>query len=335
MLTDKTILVTGGTGSFGNVFVPMTLEKFNPKQIIVVSRDEMKQWDMALKYQDEPRIRFVIGDVRDKIRMSQVMQGVDHVVHAAATKIVPTAEYNPGECIKTNINVAMNVIDACCESGVKSTVALSTDKASNPINLYGATKLASDKLFSASNPANGQDGSRFAVVRYGNVMGSRGSVIPFFLSLQKNNQLPITDVEMTRFMISLEDGVRLVWHALKDMQGGEIYVKKIPSMKVVDIARTIAPNAKYKIIGIRPGEKLHEQMIGVEDAPHTYEYDSYFKILPAINGWSRDSKRIAGGKKVPDFFSYTSDNNSDWMSTEVLAKWIERNYVNCLASRGR
>lgn len=334
MLTNKTILITGGTGSFGNVFVPMTLAKFNPKRIIVVSRDEMKQWDMALKYQDEPRIKFVIGDVRDKGRMEQVMQGVDHVVHAAATKIVPTAEYNPGECIKTNINGAMNVIDACREAGVTSTVALSTDKASNPINLYGATKLASDKLFSASNPADGQNGSRFSVVRYGNVMGSRGSVIPFFLSLQKTGQLPITDVEMTRFMISLEDGVELVWHALRDMQGGEIYVKKIPSMKVVEIAKTIAPKAKYRIIGIRPGEKLHEQMIGLEDAPHTYEYDGYFKILPAINGWSKDPKRIADGKKVPDFFSYTSDNNTDWMSREVLAKWIKHNYVNSLLCRG-
>ena len=325
MLTDKTILVTGGTGSFGNVFVPMTLEKFNPKQIIVVSRDEMKQWDMALKYQNEPRIRFVIGDVRDKIRMSQVMQGVDHVVHAAATKIVPTAEYNPGECIKTNINGAMNVIDACNEAGVKTVVALSTDKACNPVNLYGATKLASDKLFSASNPMDDNEGTRFAVVRYGNVMGSRGSVIPFFLSLKEKNELPITDFEMTRFMISLEEGVKLVWHAFDDMLGGEIYVKKIPSMKVVDIAKAIAPGARHKAIGIRPGEKLHEQMIGTEDAQHTYEYADYYKILPAINSWSSDPKRIGNGKKVLKSFAYTSNNNEDWMSRESLTEWIEKN----------
>ena len=227
MLVNKTILITGGTGSFGNTFIPMTLEQYTPKQIIVYSRDEMKQWDMAMKYEDDPRVRFVIGDVRDKYRLVQVLKGVDHVVHAAATKIVPTAEYNPSECIKTNINGAMNVIDACNEVGVKSAVALSTDKASNPINLYGATKLASDKLFSACNPMNDEDGTRFSVVRYGNVMGSRGSVIPFFISRRETGELPITDVGMTRFMISLEEGVKLVWHAFEDMKGGEIYVKKI------------------------------------------------------------------------------------------------------------
>lgn len=325
MLSNKTILITGGTGSFGNKFIPMTLEKYKPKQIIVYSRDEMKQWDMAMKYADEPRVRFVIGDVRDKARLVQVLQGVDHVVHAAATKIVPTAEYNPAECIKTNINGAMNIIDACNETGVKTVVALSTDKASNPINLYGATKLASDKLFSASNPADNHGGTRFSIVRYGNVMGSRGSVIPFFISLKEQGVLPITDVEMTRFMISLEDGIKLVWRAFDDMRGGEIYVKKIPSMKVVDIAKTVAPEAKHKIIGIRPGEKLHEQMIGTEDAPHTYEYDGYFKILPAINNWSEDPLRVNGGVKVAERFSYTSDGNTDWMSQEALAKWIASN----------
>ena len=325
MLKNKTILITGGTGSFGNTFVPMTLEKYNPKEIIIFSRDEMKQWDMAMKYADDPRVRFVIGDVRDKDRLVQVLKGVDHVVHAAATKIVPTAEYNPAECIKTNINGAMNVIDACNETGVKSAVALSTDKASNPINLYGATKLASDKLFSASNPMNDMDGSRFSVVRYGNVMGSRGSVIPFFLSRKETGELPITDMAMTRFMISLEEGVKLVWHAFDDMRGGEIYVKKIPSMTVVNIAKTVAPDAKLKIIGIRPGEKLHEQMIGSEDAPHTYEYEGYFKILPAINNWSKDQQRIGDGQKVSERFSYTSDNNSEWMSPKELAEWISTN----------
>ena len=328
MLMNKRVLITGGTGSFGNAFVSMTLKHYEPEQIIIFSRDEMKQWDMALKYQGDPRLRFVIGDVRDKMRLVQVMQGVDHVVHAAATKIVPTAEYNPAECIKTNINGAMNVIDACNETGVKSVVALSTDKASNPVNLYGATKLASDKLFVASNPMNGKEGTRFSVVRYGNVMGSRGSIIPFFLSLKETGELPITDIEMTRFMISLEEGVKLVWHAFNDMHGGEIYVKKIPSMKVVDIAQTIAPGARHKIIGIRPGEKLHEQMIGPEDAPHTYEYDEYFKILPSINSWSEDPKRIGEGKRVSEWFSYTSDSNTEWMTRQELNEWIAFNKDN-------
>ena len=328
MLNNKTILITGGTGSFGHAFVSMTLEHYEPEQIVIFSRDEMKQWDMSLKYQGDPRLRFVIGDVRDKMRLVLVMQGVDHVVHAAATKIVPTAEYNPAECIKTNINGAMNVIDACNETGVKSVVALSTDKASNPVNLYGATKLASDKLFVSSNPMNGQEGTRFSVVRYGNVMGSRGSIIPFFLSLKETGELPITDIEMTRFMISLEEGVKLVWHAFNDMHGGEIYVKKIPSMNVVDIAETIAPGARHKIIGIRPGEKLHEQMIGLEDAPHTYEYGEYFKILPAINSWSEDPKRIGEGKRVSECFSYTSDSNTEWMTRQELNEWIAFNKDN-------
>jgi FlaA1/EpsC-like NDP-sugar epimerase len=222
----------------------------------------------------------------------------------------------------------MNVIDACNETGVKSVVALSTDKASNPVNLYGATKLASDKLFVSSNPMNGQEGTRFSVVRYGNVMGSRGSIIPFFLSLKETGELPITDIEMTRFMISLEEGVKLVWHAFNDMHGGEIYVKKIPSMNVVDIAETIAPGARHKIIGIRPGEKLHEQMIGLEDAPHTYEYGEYFKILPAINSWSEDPKRIGEGKRVSECFSYTSDSNTEWMTRQELNEWIAFNKDN-------
>ena len=324
MLTKKKILITGGTGSFGNAFIPMTLAKYDPAEIIVYSRDEIKQWDMALKYKDEKRLRFVIGDVRDKYRLTQALRGVDYVVHAAATKIVPTAEYNPSECIKTNINGAMNVIDACNEAGVKQVVALSTDKASNPINLYGATKLASDKLFVASNPVNGGEGTRFAIVRYGNVMGSRGSVIPFFMSLAETGELPITDEKMTRFMISLEEGVNLVWRAFDDMHGGEIYVKKIPSMNIMDIAKAVAPDAGHCIIGIRPGEKLHEQMIGAEDADHTYEYDGYYKILPAINMWSQDPERIGEGKKVTDRFSYTSDQNTEWMSVDELQQWIDK-----------
>lgn len=325
MISGSTILVTGGTGSFGNAFVPMTLAKYNPAKIIIYSRDEMKQWEMAKKYGSDSRVRFFIGDVRDRERLYRALDGVDFVVHAAATKIVPTAEYNPFECVKTNINGAMNLIDACIDKQVKRVVALSTDKASSPINLYGATKLASDKLFVAGNSYAGGHDTRFAVVRYGNVMGSRGSVIPFFLSIKEKGVLPITDERMTRFMISLEQGVELVWHAFDDMEGGEIYVKKIPSMKVTDLARTIAPEAKLEFVGIRPGEKLHEQMIGEEDAFHTYEYEEHFKILPAIHNWTASEARIKDGRKVPAGFSYTSDNNSVWMSPEELRTWVAAN----------
>lgn len=325
MLSGKSILVTGGTGSFGHTFVPMTLAKYNPKKIIIFSRDEMKQWEMAKLFQGDSRVRFFIGDVRDKDRLYRALDGVDYVVHAAATKIVPTAEYNPFECIKTNINGAMNLIDACIDKGIKRVVALSTDKASSPVNLYGATKLASDKLFVAGNSYAGGHDTRFAVVRYGNVMGSRGSVIPFFMSIKEKGVLPITDARMTRFMISLEQGVELVWHAFDDMEGGEIYVKKIPSMKVTDLATVVAPEARQEVVGIRPGEKLHEQMIGVEDAFYTYEYPEHFKILPAINGWDTCAKRIKDGKRVPEGFSYTSDNNTEWMQSAELQAWIDTN----------
>ncbi len=326
MLEGKSVLITGGTGSLGNKFIPMTIEKYNPKNIIIYSRDEMKQWDMSQKYLNNTKVKFVIGDVRDLSRLTSAMEGVDFVVHAAATKIVPTAEYNPFECIKTNINGAMNVIDAALSCNVKRVVALSTDKASNPINLYGATKLASDKLFVAANSINNDlNRTIFSVVRYGNVMGSRGSVIPFFKGLASTGELPITDIRMTRFMITLEDGVKLVWRAFEDMLGGEIYVKKIPSMKIGDIAFAVSSNAKQKIIGIRPGEKIHEQMIGFEDAPHTFEYEGYYKILPAIHGWSRDKNRIKHGKKVDDNFTYTSNNNTEWMTIDDLKMWIELN----------
>ena len=322
MLSDSTILITGGTGSFGHAFMPMTLEKYNPKKIIVFSRDEMKQWEMAKLYGNDPRVRFFIGDVRDRERLYRAFDGVDYVVHAAATKIVPTAEYNPFECIKTNVNGAMNVIDAAIDKKVKGVVALSTDKASSPINLYGASKLASDKLFVAGNSYVGEHDTRFSVVRYGNVMGSRGSVIPFFMSTAEKGVLPITDTRMTRFMISLEQGVELVWHAFDDMVGGEVYVKKIPSMKVTEIAKAVAPESRHEIVGIRPGEKLHEQMIGIEDAPHTYEYAEHFKILPAINNWSDDPNRIKDGVKVAEDFVYTSDLNPDWMASQELTDWI-------------
>lgn len=325
MLTKSSILITGGTGSFGHTFVPMTLAKYNPRRLVIFSRDEMKQWEMAKLYGNDERVRFFIGDIRDKDRLIRALDGIDYVVHAAATKIVPTAEYNPFECVKTNIIGAMNLIDACIDRRVKRVVALSTDKASSPANLYGATKLAADKLFIAGNSYSGSHDTRFAVVRYGNVMGSRGSVIPFFQSLAATNSLPITDERMTRFMISLEQGVELVWRGFEDMVGGEIYVKKIPSMKVVDIARAVAPDASHEIVGIRPGEKLHEQMIGPEDAMYTYEYADYFKVLPAIHGWSNDPSRISGGTKVHPDFIYSSNNNPEWMSIQELGGWINRN----------
>lgn len=325
MLKNGSILITGGTGSFGHTFVPMTLAKYNPRRLVIFSRDEMKQWEMAKLYGDDERVRFFIGDVRDKDRLVRALDGIDYVVHAAATKIVPTAEYNPFECIKTNIIGAMNLIDACIDRRVKRVVALSTDKASSPANLYGATKLASDKLFVAGNAYSGGADTRFGVVRYGNVMGSRGSVIPFFASVAAKGRLPITDERMTRFMITLEQGVELVWHAFEDMVGGEIFVKKIPSMGIMDIARAVAPQAEHEIIGIRPGEKLHEQMIGVEDALYSYEYPDHFKILPAIHGWDNDPARIKDGVKVKPDFTYCSDNNVEWMSIEALRAWIDQN----------
>ena len=325
MFDNTSVLVTGGTGSFGHRFTRIFLEKFNPARLIIFSRDEMKQWEMAKLHDGDGRVRFFIGDVRDRDRLYRALDGVDYVVHAAATKIVPTAEYNPFECVKTNVIGAMNLIDACIDKGVRRVVALSTDKASAPINLYGATKLASDKLFVAGNSYAGAHDTRFAVVRYGNVMGSRGSVIPFFRSVKDKGVLPITDPRMTRFMIALEEGVDLVLTAFNDMEGGEIYVKKIPSMKVTDIARVIAPTAELRTVGIRPGEKLHEQMIGQEDAPYTFAYDGYFKILPAIHNWSKDVNRIKDGVAVAEGFEYSSDSNEEWMSLEALENWIEMN----------
>ena len=325
MLKNSSILITGGTGSFGHTFIPMTLAKYNPKKLVVFSRDEIKQWEMAKLFKDDSRVRFMIGDVRDKDRLYRVLDGIDYVVHAAATKIVPTAEYDPFECVKTNVIGAMNLIDACIDKKVKRIVALSTDKASAPSNLYGATKLTSDRLFVSGNSYTGSHNTSFSVVRYGNVMGSRGSVIPFFISIAKDGVLPITDNKMTRFMISLEEGVELVWHAFDDMKGGEIYVKKIPSMKVTDVALAIDKNAKQEEIGIRPGEKLHEQMIGPEDALYTYEYSDHYKILPSINEWAKDPERIGDGVKVNPDFMYTSDSNKEWMEIKTLQDWIEKN----------
>jgi UDP-N-acetylglucosamine 4,6-dehydratase (inverting) len=325
MLKNSSILITGGTGSFGHTFIPMTLEKYNPKKVVVFSRDEMKQWEMAKLFKDDPRVRFMIGDVRDKDRLYRALDGIDYVVHAAATKIVPTAEYDPFECVKTNVIGAMNLIDACIDKGVKRIVALSTDKASSPANLYGATKLTSDRLFVSGNSYTGSHNTSFSVVRYGNVMGSRGSVIPFFMSIAKGGVLPITDNRMTRFMILLEEGVELVWYAFDDMIGGEIYVKKIPSMKVTDVALAVDDSAKQEEVGIRPGEKLHEQMIGPEDALYTYEYPGHFKILPSINNWSKDPERVGEGVKVDPEFLYSSDSNKEWMEISELNSWIKDN----------
>ena len=326
MLKNSSILITGGTGSFGHSFVALTLKKYNPKRLVIFSRDEIKQWEMAKLFKADPRLRFFIGDVRDKNRLHRALHKIDFVVHAAATKIVPTAEYNPFECIKTNINGAMNLTDACIDQDVKKVVALSTDKASSPINLYGATKLASDKLFIASNSSYAQGHKTcFSIVRYGNVMGSRGSIIPFFMSLKDRGELPITHERMTRFMVPLDQAVELVWYAFEDMLGGEIYIRKTPSMKIIDIAKVIAPKAKQKIIGIRPGEKLHEQLIGSDDANSTYEYLQYFKILPQINRWAKDKLRIKNGKKVPEGFIYSSDKNSEWMTKSNFQKWFDTN----------
>ena len=320
------VFITGGTGSFGNAFVASCLETNSEvSEIVIFSRDEMKQWEMADRYKRVTKLKFVIGDVRDTDALKAAMHGADFVIHAAATKIVPVAEYNPVECIKTNVLGAVNVIDAVKHCGVPRTVALSTDKACNPINLYGASKLASDKLFVAANLKS--TSSSFAVVRYGNVMGSRGSVIPFFRALNPESPVPITDPAMTRFMISLEQGVNLVWLAYRDMVGGEIYVKKIPSMRITEIANVICPDKPQQIVGIRPGEKIHEQMISAEDAETTFSYDSYYKILPRLSDWHSDPARIKSGTPVQKNFVYDSGTNDEWMSESELLQWL-RHYEN-------
>jgi UDP-N-acetylglucosamine 4,6-dehydratase (inverting) len=326
MLNDATILVTGGTGSFGTKFIERTLNSYSPRKIVIYSRDEMKQWEMAKKYEGNKALRFFIGDVRDKDRLRRACDGIDYIIHAAALKIVPTAEYNPFEYIKTNIIGAMNIIDCAIDCKVKKVVALSTDKASNPINLYGATKLCSDKLFVAGNVYTGKNNSTsFSVVRYGNVMGSRGSIIPFLLSLAPSVPVPITDERMTRFMITLDQAVDLVFHGLLNGIGGEILVPKIPSMRIIDIAKTICPQSELNHIGIRPGEKLHEQMIGSEDALHTLEYNSHYTILPQIDLACHKSYQNSGAKVCPPDFSYTSDNNTQWMKPVELEQWLRTN----------
>ena len=325
-LNNKNILITGGTGSFGNKFVELTLKYQKPNKLVIFSRDEMKQWEMAKKFGKDNRVRFFLGDVRDKERLNRALDKIDFVVHAAATKIVPTAEYNPFEAVKTNILGCMNLIDAAIDRNISKVVALSTDKASNPINLYGATKLAADKLFSASNAYSGYHNTKFSVVRYGNVMGSRGSIIPFFHQQSKNNIFTLTDKRMTRFMMTLEQAVKLVWKSLDDMKGGEMYVVKAPSMKIIDIIKSFSSKPKIKIIGIRPGEKIHEQMISLEESPYTYEYDEYFKILPQV---SDNYKKYKVTKKnlVKKNFFYRSDINKTWMEKTKLQKWIKKNYL--------
>jgi len=325
MLNDKNVLITGGTGSFGKKCTEIILEKYKPKRLIIFSRDELKQCEMAQEYPDSKYecIRYFIGDVRDRDRLYRAFDGVDVVVHAAALKQVPTAEYNPIEAVKTNVLGAANVIDAAIDRNVRKVIALSTDKAANPINLYGATKLCSDKLFIAGNNYAGQHGTRFSVVRYGNVVGSRGSVVPFFLKMRKTGVLPITDPRMTRFWITLRQGVEFVLACLERMSGGEIFVPKIPSMKVVDLARAIDAGCETVVVGIRPGEKLHEVMVPEDDAHHTLEYDDYFAILPTFHDWdAQEYIQKNGGKPCPDGFRYSSDTNDAWLSVEELREMI-------------
>lgn len=329
MLNNKVILVTGGTGSFGKAFTKYVLTHYNPRKIIIYSRDEFKQFIMQNDFRKEfpdkfNKLRFFIGDVRDRERLTRAMEGVDYVIHAAALKQVPACEYNPAEAIKTNIHGAMNVIDSALDTGVKKVVALSTDKAVNPVNLYGGTKLVSDKLFIAANAYAGSKDINFSIVRYGNVAGSRGSVIPFFYDkIQKGEKdLPITDYRMTRFWISLQQGVELVIKALQDAKGGETFISKIPSFKITDLAEAMLPGCNKPEVGIREGEKLHEIMVTVEDSMTTYEYDKHFIVYPQMVFQERATV-LPGGKKVPEGFSYSSGNNTEWLTVEEIRELIK------------
>ncbi len=324
MLNDKIILITGGTGSFGKKCAAIILKKYKPKKIIIFSRDELKQFEMAQQFPDSKYdcMRYFIGDVRDKERLYRAFQGVDIVIHAAALKQVPAAEYNPFEAVKTNILGAQNVINVAIDQGVKKVIALSTDKAANPINLYGATKLCSDKLFIAGNSYVGRDDTIFSVVRYGNVVGSRGSVIPFFLEQKDTGVLPITDPRMTRFWITLEQGVNFVLDCLERMVGGELFIPKIPSMNIMDLAKAIAPECKAKIIGIRPGEKLHEVMISRDDARKTLEFENYYIMRPDFRFFGHRFNHD-DGNPVPEDFEYNSETNTLWLTAEELREIIE------------
>jgi UDP-N-acetylglucosamine 4,6-dehydratase len=325
-LDGKVVMVTGGTGSFGQSFISAVLKKSRPRKLIVFSRDELKQYEMAQRFSeaDHPALRYFIGDVRDTDRLEMAMREVDYVVHAAALKHVPTAEYNPFECVATNINGAQNVVTAALRTNVERVIALSTDKAANPINLYGATKLASDKIFVAANNLSGENGTQFSVVRYGNVLGSRGSVIPFFQRLlaEGATSLPITDQRMTRFWITLSQGVNFVLSSMAMMQGGEIFVPKVSSMRITELARTLAPDCDLEDVGIRPGEKLHEILITQDDARNTIELDDRFVIWPAAVSWDPSAYRARGARAVDDGFSYVSDENKEWLSTETLQKLL-------------
>jgi len=319
MLKNSKVLITGGTGSFGKMCTKAILEKFKPQKLIIFSRDELKQHEMQLKYnpKDYP-ISYFIGDVRDKDRLYRAFDGVDYVVHAAALKQVPACERNPFEAVKTNVLGAENIINAAIDRGVKRVIALSTDKAANPVNLYGATKLCSDKLFISGNSYSGSHKTRFSVVRYGNVAGSRGSVIPLFLKLRKSGVLPITDPDMTRFWITLEHGVDFVLSCLELSQGGELFVPKIPSMKISDLAKAIAPECKHEIIGARPGEKLHEVLISESDSSHTIEFNNYYVIQPEFKWWSTNNGYLGEGSPVPKDFIYSSDKNSWWLTPKDI-----------------
>jgi UDP-N-acetylglucosamine 4,6-dehydratase len=324
ILKNKSILITGGTGSFGKKFVRRVLDNYDVKKLIVFSRDELKQYEMAQEI-SHPKLRYFIGDIRNSNRLNRALDGVDVVVHAAALKQVPAAEYNPIECIMTNVMGAENIINACIDQNVKHVIALSTDKAVNPINLYGATKLCSDKLFVAANHLASNGRTKFSVVRYGNVVGSRGSVIPFFTEQKKTGVLPITDPRMTRFWITLNEGAAFVEKCLGIMRGGEIFISKIPSMKVTDLATAIGPECEQKIVGIRPGEKLHEIMIPADEARHTLEFDDYYLIYPDGSLWGYDANAPYNGvmgTPVVEDFEYTSNNNTEWVSSDELANLI-------------
>jgi UDP-N-acetylglucosamine 4,6-dehydratase len=325
MINDKSILITGGTGSFGHAFVRTCLERFQPRKLIVFSRDELKQYEMAQEFPEAQHdcMRYFIGDVRDVDRLEMALRGVDIVIHAAAMKQVPAAEYNPFECIRTNVYGAENIVQAASRVGVPKIIALSTDKAANPINLYGASKLASDKIFVAANNMSAER-AHFSVVRYGNVIGSRGSVVPFFKKLIANGatKLPITDPRMTRFWITIEHGVEFVLSSLEMMQGGEIFVPKIPSMRITDLANVMAPNLPHETVGIRPGEKLHETMITPDDARSTVELDDRYVIQPMFNSWKPQHYLDVGGKPAPEGFNYSSDTNPEWLNKESMAKLL-------------
>jgi len=325
MLNGKNILITGGTGSFGRKCVELILKNYKCEKLAILSRDEFKQFEMRQKFKekDYPSLRYFIGDVRDKDRLYRAFEGIDYVIHAAALKQVPAIEYNPFEAVQTNIIGAQNVINAAIDNNVKRVIALSSDKAVSPVNLYGATKLCSDKLFVSSNEYSGKHKTRLSVVRYGNVVGSRGSVIPFFKAKKETGVLPITDIRMTRFWITLEQGVEFVLRCLKIMEGGELFIPKIPSMNIVDLAKAIAPECKHEIVGIRPGEKLHEVMITDDDARHTVEFDEYYVVEPEFHWWSKKDFLLNGGERVKEGFRYASNTNEKWLSVEDLREMVD------------